>query len=390
MSNKINVLLVLLGLCSVLYSCEKSNLAENKETFRTEGEQVSNCIFDLMLEAATNPTIVKCMNDEAIDSYNAGLDESVYIEEILTSDRPSVKSNTSSFILKDYILNNIHTNKTKSSEDITIVINDVEIYWPYAEDWDGYTQPVIVINSNDNNQFIEDDKTYAYKLTKEGADNNIETLIVDEEYAMKYPVWVINKSDVALQDIINLKYGNYDQTNYIPRTKSSDMVCELNATTITSIIQHDAWVNGASDYQIYWFHEDCNEPDSIKVNTSGQIKLSRKEIRNGTPREITFTGNFDWSKEQRYNRLKIIEVDPSGNKEIPIKLSATIKGVEVALETKITINDNDEMIMDYNIQRQAMFTEDTYVDDKHYQKAFNGNGVTLQTVITCSKKLEEV
>ena len=45
MSNKINVLLVLLGLCSVLYSCEKSNLAENKETFRTEGEQVSNCIF---------------------------------------------------------------------------------------------------------------------------------------------------------------------------------------------------------------------------------------------------------------------------------------------------------------------------------------------------------
>ena len=149
-------------------------------------------------------------------------------------------------------------------------------------------------------------------------------------------------------------------------------------------------MNGASDYQIYWFHEDCNEPDSIKVNTSGQIKLSRKEIRNGTPREITFTGNFDWSKEQRYNRLKVIEVDPSGNKEIPIKLSATIKGVEVALETKITINDNDEMIMDYNIQRQAMFTEDTYVDDKHYQKAFNGNGVTLQTVITCSKKLEEV
>ena len=55
MSNKINVLLVLLGLCSVLYSCEKSNLAENKETFRTEGEQVSNCIFDLMLEARCRP-----------------------------------------------------------------------------------------------------------------------------------------------------------------------------------------------------------------------------------------------------------------------------------------------------------------------------------------------
>ena len=373
----------LMAVCALFLSCEKSDLAGTVSNVITEDAQKSQ-VFDLMLAASTNPVIVEEMNGKAIASLNVGLEESIYLDEVMYDSDATMKSDAHSNILKEFITSNLGT--TRSLDDVTMVVDGIEIYWPYCENWDGYSQPVIVINEYDDNQFIEDDKVYAYRAV----DGGVEKLIVDEEYSMSNPVWVISESDVTLEDIVNLKAGNYESTNIVPRAKSSDVVCEVNATRLTSTVQHDTWINGGSEYVIYWFHQDPNQPDSIKMNVSGQIKLSRKEISNATPKDFIFTGNFDWSADQRYNRLKVIEYDPGNNMEIPIKLTASFGDVDVELETTITINENDELIMDYHIQRQAMFTEGTYIDDMHYQKVFNCVGVTLQTTITCFNKVDEM
>ena len=387
-------MIAVIAVSMVFSSCEKSDSGILNDVNLDKTPSAQDSMLDLMLKASVNEDVVKTMNEVAIASSIIGLDESIYLDEVMAEENPTTKSSVTSNnkIIKDFILDNITSNKTKSTEDVTMVINNIEIYWPYSEDWDGVSQPVVVINKNSDEQFIEADKVYAYKLTPNqgGTGYDVETIIVDEEYALKNPVWVINESDVTLEEITNLKNGKFSENSYLPRTKSSDMVCELNATKITSTEQHDVWINGASDYQIFWLHEDHTLQDSIKVNISSKIKITRKQIRNATPVSVNFTGNFDWNKEQRYNRLKVIEIDTGGNTEIPIKLSAEIKGVTVSLETTIPIKENDDMIMDYHIPRHVMFTEDTYVNDKLYKKSFAGGGVTLETSLTCSERKEEV
>lgn len=395
MRKTIKTMIAVIAVSMVFSSCEKSDSGILNDVNLDKTPSAQDSMLDLMLKASVNEDVVKTMNEVAIASSIIGLDESIYLDEVMAEENPTTKSSVTSNnkIIKDFILDNITSNKTKSTEDVTMVINNIEIYWPYSEDWDGVSQPVVVINKNSDEQFIEADKVYAYKLTPNqgGTGYDVETIIVDEEYALKNPVWVINESDVTLEEITNLKNGKFSENSYLPRTKSSDMVCELNATKITSTEQHDVWINGASDYQIYWAHEDYSYADSIRVNTSGKIKITRKQIRNATPVNITFTGNYDWSVDQRYNRLTVIEIDAGGgNKEIPITLSAEIKGVKVSLSTTIPIKGNNDMIMNYHIQRQAMFTENTYVNDKLYKKSFNGNGVTVETSLTCSKSLPEV
>lgn len=236
-------MIAVIAVSMVFSSCEKSNSGILNDVNLDKTPSAQDSMLDLMLKASVNEDVVKTMNEVAIASSIIGLDESIYLDEVMAEENPTTKSSVTSNnkIIKDFILDNITSNKTKSTEDVTMVINNIEIYWPYSEDWDGVSQPVVVINKNSDDQFIEADKVYAYKLTPNqgGTGYDVETIIVDEEYALKNPVWVINESDVTLEEITNLKNGKFSENSYLPRTKSSDMVCELNATKITSTEQHD-------------------------------------------------------------------------------------------------------------------------------------------------------
>ena len=382
---KFKSILMSLAICALILSCEKSDIIANEGLT----QQSTDCILDLMLKASTDTTIVRSMNNEAITSHKAGLEESVYLEDVINNDGTIVRSGASSSILKEYIVNNLTTYSTRSDEDVTMVVNDVEIYWPYCDNWDGYSQPVIVINEYNESQFIEDDKVYAYKYINNGIDCEIEEIIVDEEYAKHNPVWVISKSDVTLEYITYLKTKKYNASQNITRATGSEQIYEVTATKLTSTEQHDSWLDGGSEYVIYWFHPDVNKNDSLRVNISGQIKLSRKEITNATPKDVSFICNFDWATDQRYNRLKIIEFDPGSNMTFPITLKfTTSENKEVTLGTEITINENDEHIMEYEIPRQSMFSSATYVNDSLYRRDFTCLGVTLEVETTNYDNLE--
>lgn len=272
-------------------------------------------------------------------------------------------------------------------------LNGIEIYWPYSDNRDGVSQPVVVLNTGDDNQYIEADKTFAYRFVQDGDDVDIETIIVDERYAEENPVWVINRSDVSLSDIVSFKTGNYEGTAYVPRkVADSDRtnVCELMANTIKSVKQHDDWLNGGSEYIIYWFFPYGEDQDKLKYNCTSQIKISRNEIKAGKARTINFVGNFDWAMAQRYNKLKVIEFDPGADINIPIKLSVEVKGVKLSIETKISINKNDERVMEYEIPRSALFTTETKVSDTEYTKSFYGDGVTVKTTLTSYESVPEI
>lgn len=397
--NLLNCVIICIAVAFAICACNKD---ENNvvEPMTSNDELVDQPLIETLLSATTNNDFLSAMYDEATSSYNAGLEESIYLDEILETESATKSCANSHDFLRNFFTKQMAGNFfTATKSDDVLSWNNIEIYWPYSDAWDGISRPVIVLNHNDKNQYIEADKTYAYKLNETENGYEVETIVVDEAYAETNPVWVINASDVALEDIINLKNGAYDKTNYIPRnvinnpavaTKSSSNVCELVVNTICSTKQHDDWLNGGSEYIIYWFFPYGTDLDKVKNNCTGQIKISRKEIKKGTVRTINFTGNFDWAMAQRYNRVKVIEFDPGAGKDIPIKLSAEVKGVKVTLETSISVNNNDEMVMDYEIYRQSMFTVKTKIDETHYVKSFYGDGVTLETTLEAIEAVAEL
>lgn len=370
-------------------SCSKT---ESVELIGNDTSVEHISVLDLMLSASIDQNLVRIMHEEAEASLNAGLEESIYFDEIINDDPVETKSASDRDCLRNYLLSAYmpHNSFTKSGTETDITnLNDIEIYWPYSEDWDGISQPVIVLRTGNDDQYIEDDKTYAYRMVaKEGA-IEMETLIVNEEYAKKNPVWVIGKSDLPFDEIVNLKHGNYDQTSIIPRTipetraLPNDYVSRLMVTTLQSTQQHDDWVNGGSEYVLYWFFPTVfDKTGAVETNICGQIKMSRKEINNKVVRTINFLGNDDWIEDQLYNRLKIIEFDPGKDMKFDIDLKGTYKGFTGELKTSITLNKTDEMILDQKLERKAQMADELLVDpqEKSYSRTLFGGGVYVTTL----------
>lgn len=69
--------------------------------------------------------------------------------------------------------------------------SDIQIYWPYSEEWDGESFPVITFDPGNGM-----DSNIGYELRSDGMGGTVaETVLVTEDMAGKRPVWVINRND---------------------------------------------------------------------------------------------------------------------------------------------------------------------------------------------------
>ena len=337
------------------------------------------------------------MHQEATSSLNVGLEESVYLGEILQLDVPVSKATSGRSFLRNFLLDN-HREiiQTKSKmEDETFCLNGLEIYWPYSDNWDGQTQPVIVLGTNEENMYFDGDCTHAYRYINP---DEFEQLVVNEEYAKNNPVWVINNSDVSLDDIINLKNGNFEKTCIIPRDIStleskttlsdSEYNSRLTIESIQSTVQHDKWGAGGSEYVISWIYPNVtNVKNTPLYNKHGQIKLSRKEIENKVIRTINFIGNYDWHEDYIYNKIQVLEYDGGGEKPFNVSLKINLGNIKFESSVEIPHDKKHDEIMESHIDRSAYFEfGNDAPDDKdgNPQRSLEitSYGVTIKTLLT--------
>ena len=90
--------------------------------------------------------------------------------------------------------NRYRTKGGSSAEDFISMLSssDIQIYWPYSELWDGETLPVITSDPMD-------DALRNVGYTLDGRE-----VVVDEEMAMRRPVWVINGNRDAAYKTLEL------------------------------------------------------------------------------------------------------------------------------------------------------------------------------------------
>ncbi len=318
-------------------------------------------------EKATTLSSVESVHNSVLQFVDLGLDEATPIEEILTQEENSKLQNS--------ILKSVSGN---SDSDATIDLEGIQIYWPYSEDWDQKSLPVITCKPS-NGEYIDGDKVMAYSFSSVGGSIKIDSLLIDEEYAKKNPVWVIDNNGLNKKDIGNVKAGlaTSEGVVYLPKTSikssmqkaaSSDYkVAETNITKLLVTEQHDDWLNGGSEFDIYWFF-----PTSAFGLAQHRYRetFSRKDISKKRSRDLRLLANTDWAAGQEHNKIKIVETDSGSNKDVTISLTTSFTYTDTnktesksgssetkisgEFKTNINIGRNDDDIMELVIARTAM------------------------------------
>lgn len=147
-------------------------------------------VFDAVCASSENGYDEEYMLADLVGSPGAGVGDGVFRSKAAPRyDRPLRD------LLSDYFEANPSAVPTKAGDPEAclrmLMASDMQIYWPYSEDWDGEAFPIITFDPGDGSEY-----NYGYQAVR-GEDGSVEiqSVYVDEQVAMSRPVWVINNND---------------------------------------------------------------------------------------------------------------------------------------------------------------------------------------------------
>ena len=155
--------------------------------------------------------------------------------------------------------------------------SDMQIYWPFSEDWDGRGMPIMTFDPEDGSEtnigyrLVEDDDGFRH----------VEEVLVDEEMAKENPVWVINRNDdAAYPSLEMLRREDPDWGegggNIIVKpaksglsSKSGESPCRtLLLRDFTMKRHYDTWFAGASEFFV-----KLGSVEDFTASTEAELRL---------------------------------------------------------------------------------------------------------------------
>ena len=142
--------------------------------------------------------------------------------------------------------------------------SDIQLYWPYADEWDGETPPVITYDPLDGG-----DRNVGY--TPEG-----DKIIVDESVAQERPVWVVNRNEDA--EYKSLELLRREDSDW-GKGGGSLLVrggAEMKTLVLRSFKAHrnyDSWFAGGAEFFV-----KCGAVEDFTASTEAELKLYEPTI----------------------------------------------------------------------------------------------------------------
>jgi hypothetical protein len=284
-TQKIGLLLAVL-MTAVLCSCERLDNDPDKHVAEKSPEYIE---LDELVEIMTLLPISQRQLNEVhaavTSSSDNGYDEEYMMRHLFTSPGSGVgdqatKSGTMYDVpMRDLISDVVMTlcdkgSRTRSAhQDLNVLrtldrlgpeaflnaleSSDMQIYWPFSEDWDGSQMPIMTYDPEDGS-----DSNIGYRLVyDDDGFRHVEEVTVDEETAMENPVWVINRNDdSAYPSLEMLRREDPDWGegggNIIVKPVNSQMKSKSEKSQLRTLIlrdftmkrHYDTWFAGASEF----------------------------------------------------------------------------------------------------------------------------------------------
>ena len=231
--------------------------------------------------------------------------------------------------------------------------SDIQIYWPFSEDWDGESMPVITFDPEDGAVV-----NTGYKIVVEDdGSRHVEEVMVDEEMASEVPVWVVNRNDDAGYTSLEMlrredpdwgEGGGSIIVNPNP-TRSSEGLKTLILKEFTMNRNYDSWFAGASEFFVkIGYIEDFNASTEAELRlyspmvTDFMIVVKRNQV--GIPQNFNAILMSDWSEKADACAFMITEDDGGTRTEWVSKAKVFIEGKSYGVEITLPLNVRDDIV----------------------------------------------
>lgn len=372
----------LIVFCLLSFGCTKDaeDVANSDVTTKSGGVLVASStqklqqIAVLTKQFLANPDAVLEVKKGVEVSLSYGLDESFRLRDILSPQNSKFKRQTTASQFSTTLKSKLIEAETSNGMDLLdfAMNNNVEIYWPYSENWDGVEMPTITFNPG-TDQLSNEGYKYSSGVLQQ-------IVIVDEEYAINHPVWIItiDQTDYSLYpnfasrkfriagtnywstEIIYKRYEDFDDPN----------VYTVSLGSFMSEKQHDVWWNGGSDYVIQFGSPVNMIPRSEYDLTIShpeiayfRISRTRKQIRNKEWVDVNIPLIGNWAKPINFCGLMIHEDDGGDEKKAEFDLGVTIADKFYGIKLLMPFKVRDRMITRNVYDRKYIFSTNNHLPD---------------------------
>ena len=226
--------------------------------------------------------------------------------------------------------------------------SDMQIYWPYSENWDGVTRPIVTFDPG-----TEADSSEGYILEEDSEGRqSIRKVRVDEEDARKHPIWVINRNDDS--QFVSLELRRRQNPDWKPgggivTVRSSEQVNTLVLKNFKMRRNYDSWLAGASEFFV-----KCGKVEDFKATTEAELKLYNPSItdfmivvkRDQVGKTIPFNAVLVSQWTDQIENVAFMIVEDDGGTRTEWKASAVVKynSKSYGFEISLPFNVRDDIV----------------------------------------------
>lgn len=232
--------------------------------------------------------------------------------------------------------------------------SDMQIYWPYSENWDGKTPPVISFDPES-----EEDTNYGYEISASGSPSLVE---VSEDMAKERPVWIVNRND----DSEFLPVDFFEPSSLEQQSAGKNKGQLLYVKSIKMLRHYDSWFGGASEFFIR-----CGAVDGFWAETDEDLRTYSPEItdfmvvvkRNQLGKTVPFNAILLSDYTEQMDKIAFLVTEDDGGTRTSWKCEAVVKynSRSYGFTMDIPYNEKDDIVWRGQLSRNFFGDKDSVV-----------------------------
>ena len=235
--------------------------------------------------------------------------------------------------------------------------SDMQIYWPYSENWDGKELPVITFDPMDG---AETNIGYRIVVDADGR-RTVEEVIADEQMAIDGTVWVVNRNDDSGYNSLEIlrredpDWGTGGGEIIVrPQSFKAGTGQEAPLRTLilrefTMLRNYDSWFAGASEFFV-----KIGSVEGFTASTEAELKLYSPTVTDfmivvkrkykGVPRPFNAVLVSDWTDQLEQCAFLISEDDGGTRTSWKCTALVRIASKSYGVEIELPINTRDDIV----------------------------------------------
>lgn len=386
-------LMILLFAAAATVSCEILDDDPGKHTLGSDSSYVElSEVAHILASLPLEPIHVEEVYEATSGSLNNGYDEEYTMKNLFAAPGCGVGEQESSYtkafrsgntsqdvpLLRDLIkehlmsvksgavnskLNDVRPTKPElNPEEFLDALSDsdVQIYWPFSENWDGESLPIVTFDPEDGS-----DANIGYRLLvgDDGA-RSVEEVIVDEAMAEKESVWVVNRNLDAEYTTLEMlrrqdpSWGEGGGTIIVkPRVGAASLTKATDDASMQTLVlkdftmhrNQDAWFCGGSEFWI-----KTGSLDDFTASTEAELRLFNplltdflivvKRSQVGKPQPFNAILIPEWNQQMTHCAFMITEDDGGTITEWKCTALVRVESKSYGVELNLPFNSRDDII----------------------------------------------